>query len=161
MANEPIDRSIIKLGAFKNSAWAPDTTNSAPPKKFRSSSSPTAEKEGGKLNRLSRYKTATLYPPLGQFFFNMILQIAMFASAIAFGVKSIDIAKTANEYSASANSFSARALEEARVANQLSMLAVCLQAGDVKVMCFAFIYSCQLSINKKQSDPFFVLGATI
>lgn len=93
----------------------------------------------------------------------MILQIAMFASAIAFGVKSIDIAKIANEYSASANSFSACALEEARVANQLSMLAVCLQAGDVKIMCFAFIYLCQLSINNKKNLIyfFFVLGATI
>lgn len=160
MANEPIDRSIIKLGAFKNSAWAPDTTNSAPPKKSRSSSSPTAEKEGGKLNRLSRYKTATLYPPLGQFFFNMILQIAMFASAIAFGVKSIDIAKTANEYSASANSFSARALEEARVANQLSMLAVCLQAGEVKVICLLHI-RVSYQLIKKKSDLFIVLGATI
>lgn len=140
MANEPIDRSI-KLGASNNNALAPDTTNPAPPKKFRSSSSsPTAEKPGEKLNRLSRYKTATLYPPLGQFFLNMILQIAAFASAIAFGVKSIDTAKTANEYSARANSFAARALEEARVANQVSMLAVCLQSGDVQVCVCLYVF---------------------
>lgn len=146
MANEPIDRPIMKLGVSSNSAFAPDTTNPAPPKKFRSSSSsPTAEKEGEKLNRLSRYKTATLYPPLGQFFFNMILQIAAFASAIAFGVKSIDTARTANEYSANANSFAARALEEARVANQVSMLAVCLQSGDVQVCVCLYVFVTAIS----------------
>lgn len=139
MTNKPIDRSM-KLGASNSnsSAFASDTTNPAPPKKFKSSSSsPKAKNPGEKLSKLSRYRTATLYAPPGQFFFNMILQIAMFASAIAFGVKSISIAKTTNEYSADANILAARALEEARVANQISMLAVCLQSGDVQV-CFRF-----------------------
>lgn len=72
----------------------------------------------------------------------MILQIAAFAVAIAFGVfavKSIDIARTANKYSASANSYAARALEEARVANQVAMLAVCSQSGDVQVCAFLYV----------------------
>ena len=135
MANEPIDRSI-QLGASNNSAVAPDKTNSAPPKRSGSSSSLTAEKEGELMSRLLRGKEATLSPPLGQFFINMILQIAAFAAAIAFGVfavKSIDIARTANSYAA-------RALEEARVANQVAMLAVCSQSGDVQVC--ACLYVC-------------------
>lgn len=140
MIKKPINRSII-LGASNNSALALETTNLAPPKKSGSSSNPTApEKEGEQLNRLLKRKTATLSPPLGQFFINMLLQIAAFAAAIAFGVfavKSIDIARTANKYSASANNYAARALEEARVANQVAMLAVCSQSGDVQVCaCF-------------------------
>lgn len=142
MANKPIDRSI-KLSASNNSALPLDTTNPAPPKKSGlSSSSPTAEKEGEKLNYLLRKKTATLSPPLGQFFINTILQFAAFAVAIAFGVfavKSIDIARTANEYSASANSYAARALEEARVANQVAMLAVCSQSDDDIQVCACFL----------------------
>lgn len=76
----------------------------------------------------------------------MILQIAMFASAITFGVKSTNIAKTANEYSADANILAARTLEEARVANQIFMLAVCLQSGDVQV-CFCFYVFVSASIQ--------------
>lgn len=142
MANEPMDPSI-KLGGSSNSALVLDTTNPAPPNKSGASSSNTApEKQGEKLNRLSKKKTATLSPPLGQFFINMILQIAAFAAAIAFGVfavKSINIARTANEYSASANSYAARALEEARVANQVAMLAVCSQSGDVQVCACSYV----------------------
>lgn len=79
---------------------------------------------------------ATLSPPLGQFFINMILQLAAIAAAIAFGVfavKSIDIARTANGYAKTANSYAAQALEEARVANQVALLAICSQSGDVQV----------------------------
>ena len=86
--------------------------------------------------------TATLTPPLGQFFINMILQIAAFVAAIAFGVfavKSIDIARTANEYSARANGYAAEALEEARLANQVAMLAVCSQSGDVQVCACLYV----------------------
>lgn len=136
MANEPINSSI-QLGGSGKSVLVPDTTNPVPPKICESSSSHTAPKiEGENLNRLLKQTTATLSPPLGQFFINMILQIAAFAAAIAFGVfavKSINIARTANEYSASANSYAARALEEARVANQVAMLAICSQSGLVQV----------------------------
>ena len=148
MANEPIDCST-KLEASGNIALILDMTNAAPSNKIGSSlkdhSAP--EKEEKKMNGLLKKRTATLTPPLGQFFINMILQIAAFAAAIAFGVfavKSIDIARTANEYSASANSYAARALEEARVANQVAMLAVCSQSGDVQV-CALLACSCVVS----------------
>ena len=67
---------------------------------------------------------ATLSPPLGQFVINTILQTAAFVAAIAFGVfaiKSVHIANTANDYAA-------KALEEARIANQVAMLAICISA---------------------------------
>lgn len=147
MANEPID-CLIKLDASNSITRAPDTTNPTPPKKSGSASSRTAKNEKEKWNRLFREKIATLSPPLGQFFINMILQIAAFAAAIAFGVKSINIATTANEYSASANSYAARALEEARVSNQVAMLAVCLQSGDVQVCACLYEVVCQPSANK-------------
>ena len=152
MANDPIDCST-KLGPSSNSALVVDTTNPAPPKKSGSSSSHSApEKDDEKKNGLLKKTTATLTPPLGQFFINMILQIAAFAAAIAFGVfavKSIDIARTANEYSASANSYAAQALEEARVANQVAMLAVCSQTADVEVCACLLVCSCcgQPSVN--------------
>lgn len=135
MTNKPIDHSI-QPGASNNiSAIASDTTNLAPPKKNGSSPSPTAEKEGEMMTKIFR---ATLSPPLGQFFINMILQLAAFAAAIAFGVfavKSIDIARTANTYAD-------RALGEARIANQVAMLAVCSQSGDVQVC--TSLYLCSL-----------------
>lgn len=143
MANEPVDRSV-QPGASNNiSAVASDTTNPAPPEKSGSSSSPRAEKEGELMSRVFRGKKATLSPPLGQFFINMILQLAAFAAAIAFGVfavKSIDIARTANEYAASANRYAAQALGEARVANQVALLAVCSQSGDVQVCASLYVY---------------------
>ncbi|MCJ1301654.1 hypothetical protein MMC08_004455 [Hypocenomyce scalaris] len=64
--------------------------------------------------------TATLSPPLGQFFLNTILQIAAFVAAIAFGVFAVKSVKIAN----AANAYAARALEEARVANQVAMLSI-------------------------------------
>lgn len=128
MANEP---SVSN----NNVAFTPDT---APPKDSGSSPSnpTTSEEEKEKSNRPLRNATATLSPPLGQFFINIILQIAAFAAAIAFGVfavKSIDIARTANDYSARANSLADQALEEARVANQVAMLSICSQSGAVQV----------------------------
>lgn len=136
MANEPIDCST-NLSASSNIALSPNTTNQPTPKGAGLSSSLTVpEKNRESLNRTSKKSIATLSPPLGQFFINTILQIAAFAAAIAFGVFaiiSIDIARAANEYSARANSYAARALEEARVANQVAMLAVCSQSGAVQV----------------------------
>lgn len=154
MANESIDSST-KLGDPSNSTLVLDTTNPAPPKKKGSPSSLGApEKEEAKENRLLNETRATLTPPLGQFFINMILQIAAFAAAIAFGVfavKSIDIARTANKYSASANSYAAQALEEAHVANQIAMLAVCSQSGDLQV---CVLLSCIVSYQLIYNDPF-------
>lgn len=143
MANEPID-STTTLGASSNSLLVLDTTNPTPPKKNGSSSkkhSTPGKKEEEKMNghlektTATKRMTATLTPPLGQFFINMILQIAAFVAAIAFGVfaiKSIDIARTANSYAA-------EALEEARLANQVAMLAVCSQSDDVQVCACLYV----------------------
>lgn len=135
MANEPMD-STTPSASNNNITLAPNTTNPAPtPNK---SLSPPSKEKKEKLNKPLKKATATLSPPLGQFFITIILQVATFTSAIAFGVfavKSIHIARTANEYSASANSFSAQALEEARIANQVAMLAVCSQPGAAQVCC--------------------------
>lgn len=60
--------------------------------------------------------TATLTPPLGQFVINLLLQLADIVAAVAFGVfavESLSVAKQANV--------------EARVANQVAMLAICTQ----------------------------------
>lgn len=60
--------------------------------------------------------TATLTPPLGQFVVNLLLQLAGIVAAIAFGifaVESLNVAKQANI--------------EAKVANQVAMVALCTQ----------------------------------
>lgn len=135
MANEPID-STAPSASNNNIALAPSTTNPSPTPN-ESLSSPSKEEEE-KLNRSLKKARATISPPLGQFFITTILQIATFNAAIAFGVsaiKSINIARTANEYSASANSYASQALEEALLANQVAMLAVCLQPGATQVCC--------------------------
>ncbi len=67
---------------------------------------------------------AILEPPTGQFFTNALLQSAAIAAAIAFGVfavKSVNIANAANAYAAAA-------VEQARLANQVALLAFCLSA---------------------------------
>ena len=66
--------------------------------------------------------TATLTPPLGQFIVNSFLQLAGIVAAISFGVcavESLSVAKQANI--------------EAKIANQVSMLAICTQACPMPV----------------------------
>jgi hypothetical protein len=68
-----------------------------------------------------------LKPPIAQFIINLLLQLAAFAAAIAFGVyavKSVDVAIKGNNY---AN----QAIEIADIANKLSLLALCLSNTDV------------------------------
>lgn len=69
---------------------------------------------------------AILTPPPGEFFINLVLQVAGIVAAIAFGVfavESVNVAKIAN-------TLAKQAIEEGRVANQVAMLALCTQATD-------------------------------
>ena len=71
-------------------------------------------------------QVSTISPPIGQFIINMLLQVAAFAAAIAFGifaVKSVRVGYLANPY---AN----QAVELAATANQLAMLSLCLSSGN-------------------------------
>jgi hypothetical protein len=66
-------------------------------------------------------QVATLSPPVGQFVINSLLQVAGFIAAIAFGVyavKSVDVGHSANESAG-------QAVQQAVIANQLAILAVC------------------------------------
>ncbi|OCT54672.1 hypothetical protein CLCR_03047 [Cladophialophora carrionii] len=78
-------------------------------------------------------QVATVSPPVGQFVIHTLLQIAGFAVAIAFGVyavRSVHAAVLANSFSREANNFSREAIQQAFAANQLALLATCLQAGN-------------------------------
>lgn len=94
-------------------------------------------------------KTLTLLPlngvlrqPTGQFVINIIVQVAAVAAAIAFGIfaiKSVKIANRANELAAEANRIAVQAnayasdsIAQAWMANQLTLLALCLST-DVDV----------------------------
>lgn len=71
-------------------------------------------------------QVSTISPPVGQFIINMLLQVAAFAAAIAFGifaVKSVTVGNLANGY---AN----QAARLAVTANQLAMLSLCLSSGN-------------------------------
>jgi hypothetical protein len=71
-------------------------------------------------------QVSTISPPVGQFIINMLLQVAAFAAAIAFGifaVKSVMVGNLANGY---AN----QAVRLAVTANQLAMLSLCLSGGN-------------------------------
>lgn len=156
--NEPIDGSKQPSASSKSLLPLPDTTNPAPARICGSSPlSHTAapegkKKEAEKLKIPLKQTTATLSPPLGQFFINMILQIATFGAAIAFGifaVKSINIARTANSYAA-------QALEEARVANQVAMLGICSQSSFVQVCAclLAYKFGCVIKPSVNIFDLF-------
>ena len=66
---------------------------------------------------------AILSPPLGEFFINLLLQVAGIVAAIAFGVFAVESLRVAKD----ANTLATQAIEEARVANQVAMLALCTQ----------------------------------
>lgn len=106
--------------------------NVAVPDALRFRQSPIPSQRGpesrvsGALPPPSPQRIATLSPPIGQFVINMILQIAAFAAAIAFGVFAVKSVTVGND----ANRFAARALDEAVIANKLAMLAVCLATGN-------------------------------
>ena len=68
----------------------------------------------------------TSMPPIGESFINTLLQLFVFAAAIAFGVFAIKSVNLAHE----ANRLAALAVREAQVANQLAMLAACSQADE-------------------------------
>lgn len=67
----------------------------------------------------------TLSPPLGQFFINAFLQAFGVAAAIAFGVFAVESVRQAEV----ANGYAAKALEQARVANEVAMLAICMSGN--------------------------------
>lgn len=72
-----------------------------------------------------------LRPPLVQFVVNLILQIAAFAAAIAFGVfavKSVREAVEANAYAERALDAAQAALDAANAANKLTLLTLCLSS---------------------------------
>jgi hypothetical protein len=77
--------------------------------------------------RLPLQQVTTLSPPIGQFYINLLLQAAAFAAAIAFGVYAVKSVTVGHE----ANTYAQQATQQASVANQLAMLALCLSINQV------------------------------
>jgi len=75
------------------------------------------------------HQVTTFSPPVGQFVVNSMLQGAGFVAAIAFGiyaVKSVRVGNVANQYAG-------QAAQQAAIANQLALLAVCLSGDNTGV----------------------------
>ena len=71
-------------------------------------------------------QVATLSPPVGQFVINLLLQIAAFAAAIAFGIYAVKSVTVGND----ANQLASVAVKQAVTSNQLAMVAVCLSTQN-------------------------------
>lgn len=74
-------------------------------------------------------QVATLSPPVGQFFINSLLQGAGFVAAIAFGIYAVKSVRVGNM----ANQYAGQAAQQAAIANQLALLAVCLSGDNIGV----------------------------
>ncbi|KAI9800957.1 MAG: hypothetical protein M1833_003094 [Piccolia ochrophora] len=99
---------------------------------------------------------AILSPPLGQFLINTLLQMAALTAAIAFGVyavKSVGLDAFSNQYSA-------QAVEQALIANQVAMLAVCLSngnaTGDISTICSSILDSAGSVLPSAASSLFMI-----
>ncbi|KAK4938584.1 hypothetical protein LTR10_021015 [Elasticomyces elasticus] len=95
-----------------------------------------------------------LSPPIGQFIINTLLQILGFGTAIAFGVfavKSVNVGDTANVYSD-------QSMQQALIANQLTLLSVCLSNGnqsqELSTICAAVLNQAALVLPSAASVLF-------
>jgi hypothetical protein len=106
--------------------------------------------------RAQLLKGVELRQPAAQFFINTLLQLAAFAAAIAFGVFAIksvqeanranDLASESNKLAIAANNMAFQAnniadesIDMARLANQLTFLALCLSSeGQVILTIYVF-----------------------
>lgn len=80
---------------------------------------------------------ATFSPPLGQFIINSLLQAAAFVAAVAFGVYAVKSVTVGN----SANQYAHQAVQQAQIANQLAVLAVCISnVNQVGFFITSFLY---------------------
>ncbi|ORX96592.1 hypothetical protein BCR34DRAFT_607579 [Clohesyomyces aquaticus] len=82
-----------------------------------------------------------LKPPIGRFVINIALQVAGIIAAVAFGVfaiKAVTVGNQANAYASQANGYASQAMELAKIANQLTLLTLCLtsnSSADVNQIC--------------------------
>lgn len=77
--------------------------------------------------------TTRLSPPLGQFFINLLVQVAGFAAAIAFGVyavKSVQVGGQANVAAQAANDIASEANGIALDANRIAIIDLCLSIDN-------------------------------
>ncbi|KAI9760410.1 MAG: hypothetical protein M4579_001706 [Chaenotheca gracillima] len=63
-------------------------------------------------------RVATLSPPLGQFVINIMIQLAGFAAAIAFGIFAVRSVSLSNE-----------AIQQANLSNQVALLSICVSSA--------------------------------
>lgn len=68
-----------------------------------------------------------LKPPIGRFAINVALQVAGIIAAVAFGVFAIKAVTVGNQ----ANGYASEAMELAKMANQLTLLTICLTSNSV------------------------------
>ena len=97
---------------------------------------------------MDTFQESELHPPIAHFVINLVLQIAAFAAAIAFGsfaVKSVHeaivangLAKVALDLSHTAQYMTQKSLEVANTANRLALLTFCQSSESmVRRICFA------------------------
>lgn len=70
-----------------------------------------------------------LKPPIGRFVINVALQVAGIIAAVAFGVFAIKAVTVGNQ----ANGYASQAMELAKMANQLTLLTLCLSSNSVRI----------------------------
>ena len=83
--------------------------------------------------QVRRVEGVTLTPPLGEFIISSVLQLLALCIAIAFGIFAVKSVTVATQ----ANSYAIQALAEARLANQIALLAICAANDDVRRISFS------------------------
>ncbi|KAF2016920.1 hypothetical protein BU24DRAFT_140696 [Aaosphaeria arxii CBS 175.79] len=132
---------------YRSSSGSSSRSTSQPPSSTRSTSSRTVPREKSPYNDRRGSNTSTssptqtqtetvsrLEPPIAQFAINVLLQLAAFAAAIAFGVfavKSVQVGNRANAYANAAAGLADKAMAQAEMANQLTLLALCTSENSI------------------------------
>lgn len=160
--NDPISK------AGKEPEWGHSPPTSHQHIYVGQSMQPEDEKKKDRIELQSLPLNGVLRQPTGQFVINIFLQIAAFAAAIAFGIfaiKSVRIASQANELANQANDIARRAnvfadeaIGQAWLANQFTLIALCLSTdADVDIIregCTAVINSAASVLRDTASSLF-------
>lgn len=112
---------------------ANNNSPSNPASKSQPQATATKEPKSGTAQTSHAIEESELKPPIFQFIVNLILQIAAFAVAIAFGIYAVKSVREA----AVANNYANQALNTATAANKLTLLALCMTSNSAVSCPFA------------------------
>lgn len=124
------------------SSQGPDTTNIYNQGAWSQVYHPGGEPTGTEaLLRAEASQVFEQKPPLGQYFVNLVLQVAGIIAAVAFGVYAIKSVRVrieangyaweANSHTTQANDFASKTLDLSKMSNQLTLFALCLDRNNM------------------------------